>query len=106
MTDLHQTRTVPARDVLPFWEIREQGEWALVVKREERGDVLDLHLVAPGNAYSYDPAEPVVVRVPVSRFVVEVRGCTPAQAAQVMAERLNHDEDYGFEYQVDWAVTS
>ena len=35
-------------------------------------------------------------------FVVTVSGCTPEQAAQVIAERINHDEDYGFEYSIGY----
>ena len=35
-------------------------------------------------------------------FRVTVSGCTAAQAEQVMAERLDHDEDYGFDYQIGW----
>ncbi|TXH09347.1 MAG: hypothetical protein E6R04_08325 [Spirochaetes bacterium] len=35
-------------------------------------------------------------------FRVTVSGCTAAQAEQVMAERLGHDEDYGFDYHVGW----
>lgn len=36
-----------------------------------------------------------------TRFVVIVKGCTPEQAKQVIAERLNHDENYGFDYTVE-----
>lgn len=35
-------------------------------------------------------------------FVVTVSGCTPEQARQVIAERINHDEDYGFEYSIGY----
>lgn len=38
-------------------------------------------------------------------FVVTVSGCDREQALQVMAERLACDEDYGFEYQIDWKRT-
>ncbi len=31
---------------------------------------------------------------------VTVTADSPEEAAQVMAERLNHDEDYGFDYTV------
>jgi hypothetical protein len=31
-------------------------------------------------------------------FIVTVGGCTSDQALHVMRERLNHDEDYGFDY--------
>lgn len=34
------------------------------------------------------------------RFIVTVRCDTPEQAGIVMAERLGHDEDYGFDYTV------
>jgi hypothetical protein len=35
-------------------------------------------------------------------FTVTVRCATLDQARQVMAERIGHDEDYGFPYEVDW----
>jgi hypothetical protein len=35
-------------------------------------------------------------------FIVTVDGCTHDQAHTVMRERLGHDEDYGFEYSVDF----
>lgn len=33
-------------------------------------------------------------------FYVEIAAPTREQAAQVMAERLQHDEDYGFPYEI------
>lgn len=33
-------------------------------------------------------------------FLVTVSGCDRDQAEQVIAERINHDEDYGFDYQI------
>lgn len=33
-------------------------------------------------------------------FTVTISGCTPEQAAQVIAERIGHDEDYGFPYTI------
>ena len=106
MTDLHQTRTIPASDVQVGWEVHEQGEWVIVTKREDHASAVILGMGSDDNGYFYANEEVLTVRLPVSRFIVEVRGCTPAQAAQVMAERLGHDEDYGFTYSVDWAVTS
>lgn len=35
-------------------------------------------------------------------FTVTISGCTPEQAAQVIAERINHDEDYGFDYTISY----
>lgn len=35
-------------------------------------------------------------------FTVTVEADNEAQADQVMAERLSHDEDYGFNYLVTW----
>jgi hypothetical protein len=35
-------------------------------------------------------------------FTVSVETARPEHAAQVMAERLGHDEDYGFPYTLDW----
>lgn len=40
------------------------------------------------------------------RFVVTVSGCTAEQAEQVMSERINVDEDYGFEYTIGWEGTA
>jgi hypothetical protein len=37
------------------------------------------------------------------RFTVTVRGCTPEQALKVMRERINHDEDLGFDYKIEFA---
>jgi hypothetical protein len=34
-------------------------------------------------------------------FTVKVSGCTANQAVQVMAERIDHDEDYGFDYDIE-----
>lgn len=33
-------------------------------------------------------------------FLVTVSGCDREQAEQVIAERINHDEDYGFDYEI------
>ena len=35
-------------------------------------------------------------------YTVVVSGCSREQADQVMAERINVDEDYGFEYQISF----
>lgn len=35
-------------------------------------------------------------------FHVIVSGCTKEQAAEVLANRLGFDEDYGFSYQLNW----
>lgn len=40
------------------------------------------------------------------RFTVTVDGCTHDEAHRVMTERLGHDEDYGFEYGLDWGEES
>lgn len=37
-------------------------------------------------------------------FTVTVTGCAYDQALQVMAERIGPDEDYGFDYTIDWSV--
>lgn len=39
-------------------------------------------------------------------FTVTVGDCTNDQAHKVMTERLGHDEDYGFDYSVDWTEKS
>lgn len=38
-------------------------------------------------------------------FRVKVIGCTSEQANKVMAERIDYDEDYGFEYTIKWEDT-
>lgn len=38
-------------------------------------------------------------------FVVMVNAPSLEQAAEVMAQRLGYDDDYGFEYNLDWAYT-
>lgn len=35
-------------------------------------------------------------------FIVTVTDCTPEEADTVMSERLGFDEDYGFNYGLDW----
>ena len=35
-------------------------------------------------------------------FTVTVRCESEEGAAQVMAERIGYDEDYGFDYQIGW----
>ena len=35
-------------------------------------------------------------------FTVTVSGCDYTQAHVVMAERIGHDEDYGFDYTLEW----
>ena len=37
-----------------------------------------------------------------ARYLVTVSDCTTAQADQVIAERINHDEDYGFDYTISY----
>lgn len=37
------------------------------------------------------------------KFVVTVSGCSYDEAVTVMGERISYDEDYGFEYQIDWS---
>jgi hypothetical protein len=51
------------------------------------------------------PAEPELKTEPsVFHFLVTVETDTVEHAEQVMAERINPDEDYGFEYTVDWGA--
>lgn len=38
----------------------------------------------------------------VYRYMVTVEAPSPEQADQVMAERITHDEDLGFDYTLDW----
>lgn len=39
-------------------------------------------------------------------FTVHVTGCTKEQAETVMRERICFDEDYGFEYSIDFESAS
>lgn len=41
---------------------------------------------------------------PVFHFLVTVTAETREEAEQVMAERINPDEDYGFDYTIDWGA--
>ena len=45
---------------------------------------------------------PVNGALPMHEFIVTVSGCSRDDAEQVMAERINHDEDYGFDYEIGW----
>lgn len=38
-------------------------------------------------------------------FTVTVDGCTLTEAEQVMAERIDPDENYGFDYRIWWVTT-
>lgn len=38
-------------------------------------------------------------------FVVDVETATISEAVEVMRHRINHDEDYGFEYYIQWDAT-
>lgn len=38
----------------------------------------------------------------VHRFGIQISGCTREQAEQVLRERLGHDEDYGFNYSINF----
>lgn len=38
-------------------------------------------------------------------FTVQVSGCTPEQAEEVMSERIGPDEDLGFDYTIGWEAT-
>ena len=42
------------------------------------------------------------VRIEPNQFLVTVDGCSQAQAEQVIAERISHDEDYGFSYTIGY----
>lgn len=38
-------------------------------------------------------------------FIVMVEGCSPEEAEKVMTERIDHEEDYGFDYQINsWTL--
>jgi hypothetical protein len=39
------------------------------------------------------------------RFMVWVEADSAEQAEQVMAERINPDEDYGFDYTIGWDLS-
>lgn len=34
-------------------------------------------------------------------FTVTITGCSKEEAEQVIAERIGHDEDYGFPYRIE-----
>jgi hypothetical protein len=45
---------------------------------------------------------PVVEQPAAHCFTVTIKGCTREQAEQVIRERLGHDEDYGFNYTLNF----
>lgn len=47
--------------------------------------------------------QPILTAAARRDYVVTVHHTTPTEAAQVMAERLGHDEDYGFPYAIDYS---
>lgn len=38
-------------------------------------------------------------------FAVNISGCALADARQVLVDRLGHDEEYGFDYALDWTLS-
>lgn len=58
----------------------------------------------PNNSSAEGKYE-VVAEVPPTEhtFTVTVSNCTREQAKQVMAERIDFDEDYGFTYEIGYA---
>ena len=38
--------------------------------------------------------------LPMHEFTVTIAGCSREEAEQVLTERLGHDEDYGFDYEI------
>lgn len=36
-------------------------------------------------------------------YVVTVKCETRDEAEEVMSERIGHDEDYGYQYEIDWS---
>lgn len=63
------------------------------------------HAIQQHNDASTDEGierQPVLATVAQSHYVVTVHHTTGAEAAPVMAERLGHDEDYGFPYAIEY----
>lgn len=62
--------------------------------------------MAGDDAHSIQLLERFVGASNTHDFVVSVSGCSSRkEAEEVMSGRLGPDEDYGFEYQVDWKRT-
>lgn len=61
--------------------------------------------MAGDDAHSLQLLERFVGGANAHDFVVSVSGCDREQAEQVMGERCGPDEDYGFEYTIDWKRT-
>lgn len=58
----------------------------------------------PNNSSADGKYEVVAEEPPTEHtFTVTVSGCTWERAKKVMAERILHDEDYGFDYQIDFS---
>lgn len=96
---------VIARRVIEFDYTEGYDEYSRdrVNDGEDPLDADDLENMAT-NDFMEDVAEVdmtpqvIVSDEPVHIFEVWIKGCTAEQAAEVMRERLGHDEDYGFPY--------
>ena len=61
-------------------------------------------LICPecGNDMELDTTVDIAPEPSEALFIVTVDGCSQAQAEQVIAERISHDEDYGFSYTIGY----
>lgn len=108
--------------VHPLWLEAVAKEESYYIKREQAQEVADglkgvqgIYFTASGPSVSLSgTVDPETARKihaflealnesPDSNtFPVTVFGCTREQAAEVLRERLGHDEDYGFDYALSW----
>jgi hypothetical protein len=83
----------------------------------EEGTVYEHHEATQRDAFPNDDHVPYVTQAaaeaaaealfsspPVFHFLVTVTAETRELAEQVMNERVNHDENLGFEYTIDWGA--
>lgn len=60
-----------------------------------------------GNPDQYtEPKTSTEDSVQSHQFIVTVSECTEDEAKQIITERLEFDEDYGFPYSIEWSQTS
>jgi len=77
-----------------------------VTEEDETDETIRQALLEDAMVEGYDPDIDPYEDMPKFEFVVVIRCPTQEQAEQVMAERINHDEEYGFDYEIGWSRES
>jgi hypothetical protein len=85
------------------WFINEDGGvYDHDMRTQEAAFPNDDHIPYYSRDAAQDAADALMAEPSVFRFLVTVETDTREQAEQVMAERISHDEELGFEYTIDW----